>query len=177
MPRLFAALPLPQSARLHLSLMRGEVDSARWISADNMHLTLRFFGDVSNAEEQEILDALEMVDEASLTLNIKGAAVFGANKPTTIYAVVEPSPELTELQRAIERVARGLGFPPEPRPFVPHVTLARLHVGRPRQIAQFLQDAGHMRLEPIRIDTFAVMSARPGTGGGPYGVEATYPLR
>ncbi|MEQ1648240.1 MAG: RNA 2',3'-cyclic phosphodiesterase [Hyphomicrobiaceae bacterium] len=177
MSRLFAALALPNTARTHLSLMRGEIDAARWISADNMHLTLRFFGDITSSQEHDIIEALDGIDEQSLTLNIKGAAAFGGNSPTTIYAVVEPTLELLALQRAIERAVRPIGLPPEPRPFVPHVTLARLRHGRPRQIAHFLEDAGHMQLDPIHIEEFALMSARPGTGGGPYGIEATFPLR
>jgi RNA 2',3'-cyclic 3'-phosphodiesterase len=176
-PRLFAALELPATARIHLSLMRGKIDAARWISADNMHLTLRFFGDVTSVEEQDIVDALEDVDERSFTLNIAGAAAFGGNSPTTIYALVEPTSELLALQHAIERAVRPIGLPPEARAFVPHVTLARLRHGRPRQIAHFLEDAGHLRLEPIAVDAFTLMSARPGIGGGPYGVEATFPLR
>lgn len=176
MPRLFAALELPSVARQHLALMRGEVDGAHWISADNMHITLRFFGDVSPAIAREIDDGLARIEGHAFTLEIRGASAFGSGSPTSLYAAVVPSEPLNALQRAVDRVARQTGCGADSRSFVPHVTLARIRHGRPRQLAQFLEDAGHLRLPPIEIRQFALLSSRPGTGGGPYGVEATYDL-
>lgn len=176
MPRLFAALELPQMARQHLALMRGEVDGAHWIAAENMHITLRFFGDVAPTIAHEIDDALVRIEARAFTLEIRGANAFGSGSPTSLYAAVTPSEPLYALQRAIDRVARQTGCPPDGREFVPHVTLARIRHGRARQIAQFLEDAGHLRLPPIEISHFTLMSSRPGTGGGPYGIEATYDL-
>lgn len=176
MPRLFAALELPLAVRTRLSLLRGELATARWVPAENMHLTLRFFGDVTPAVGLEIADALDEVGGDAFAIGIRGGGAFGGARPTAVYAAVEPSAALEALQRAIERTARTLGLPPEPRPFVPHITLARLASGRPSQVATFLQDAGQMRIDGVQIDSFALMSSKPGSGGGPYGIEAQYPL-
>jgi len=176
MPRLFAALELPTMARQHLALLRGEIDGAHWISADNMHLTVRFFGDVSPTLAHEIDDGLARIEAQGFSLEIRGASTFGSGSPTSIYAAVVPSEALSALQRAVDRVARQCGLPADSRTFVPHVTLARIRHGRVRQIAQFLEDAGHLRVAPFDVHRFALLSSRPGVGGGPYGVEATYDL-
>ena len=66
--------------------------------------------------------------------------------------------------------------PADDRPFVPHVTLARLRGTRPREVARFLQDRGRVEIAPFLVSRIAIFSARAGTGGGPYAVEETIAL-
>ena len=77
MPRLFTALELPEMARTHLSLLRGEIGGARWMQAENLHLTLRFFGDVSDAIADEIAGHLDAVMADPPTIEISGTGSFG----------------------------------------------------------------------------------------------------
>ena len=74
MPRLFTALELPVMARTHLSLLRGEIGGARWTAAENLHLTLRFFGDVTNAVADEIAGHLDAVVADPLMLEAQPLA-------------------------------------------------------------------------------------------------------
>ncbi len=176
MPRLFTAIEIPNDFRVRLSLLRAPLTGARWIEADNMHLTLRFVGDVTDREADDFARALDDVRAGSFEIRVSGAGAFGGHSPTVIYANVEHGDALDALRRQHERAARAVGFAPEAKPFKPHITLARLRHVRAAPVARFLEECGDLRLGPILVTRFALMSARPGTGGGPYAIEETYDL-
>ena len=69
-----------------------------------------------------------------------------------------------------------LGLEPEGRKYTPHVTLARLRDSSSRQVAEYLSARGHFRSPPFRASRFVLYSSRASVGGGPYVVEAAYPL-
>jgi 2'-5' RNA ligase len=89
---------------------------------------------------------------------------------------VRPDPALLEMQAEQERLLRRIGAPPEPRKFVPHVTLARLRNASPASVAAYLGARGYF--PPLRFiaTRFVLYSSRDSVGGGPYIVEADYPL-
>lgn len=176
MPRLFSGLELPHAVRLRLSMIRGQIPGAGWVDADDLHMTLRFVGDVDDDQAHEFADCLAEIEQDAFDIRISGTGAFGGAKPHAVYAAVEPCPELTMLQRAHDRAARAAGLAPAPHPFQPHVTLARMRHGRADAVARFLEETGDLRIEPFRVERFVLFSARPGTGGGPYAVEEAYAL-
>jgi len=89
---------------------------------------------------------------------------------------VEDCEPLMRLQRANERAARRAGLPPETRNFAPHVTLARLRGAEPGAVANYLSAVGAFQAAPFLVEEFVLMSAREGSGGGPYVVEERFPL-
>src|SRR5690606_29801709 len=89
---------------------------------------------------------------------------------------IAPSPELAALQAEIERICQRLGLPPDPRKFVPHVTLARLRNTSPAEVARYLSARGNFAAMPFRVGRFVLMSSRDSVGGGPYIVEEAWPL-
>jgi RNA 2',3'-cyclic 3'-phosphodiesterase len=176
MPRLFTALEIPLAARTRLSLMRAPLNGARWVDAENMHITLRFAGDIDGRTADELADQLADVVARPFTVSIVGAGAFGGRDPRVLWAGVETSPQLEALYRANERAARAVGLEADPRAFKPHVTLARMRGVRQKTVAQFLGEYGDLRLEPFMVSRFVLLSARPGSGGPPYGIEAEYPF-
>jgi 2'-5' RNA ligase len=80
------------------------------------------------------------------------------------------------LARGIERAARGAGLAPETRTFKPHVTLARLRYSTAELVARYLGRNGAFRSVPFAVERFVLYSSRPKVGGGPYVVEAAFPL-
>lgn len=176
MPRLFAALELPEDMKDELSALETPIAGANWIDADDLHLTLRFFGDISDAQARDVHDLLDTLSADAFALRIKGLGTFGA-EPHTLHATVEANPALESLARACDRVARGAGLPPQKHPFRPHVTLARLNHADPVKLARFLAVNGALAFEPVFIHRFGLFSSRPRTGGGPYVVEELYALR
>ena len=177
MPRLFTGLELPQSVRARLGLMRLPLPGAKWIEPDDFHITLRFAGDVDNRVADEFAGFLDEIEAAPFDIAISGVGCFGGRTPRVIWAGVEGGEALANLQKAHERAARRAGLEPESQAFRPHVTLARLRGTRAEAVARFLSSRGALKSEPFRVGHFALFSARPGSGGGPYVVEHAYQFR
>ena len=176
MPRLFTALEIPLSLRTRLSLMRAPLSGAKWVEPENMHITLRFAGDIDDRTADDFADRLAETIAKPFPLTIAGAGAFGGRDPRVLWAGVEASPHLGALYRANERAARAAGLEADPRSFKPHVTLARTRGVRQAAVARFLEEFGDLRMEPFTVTRFVLLSARPGSGGPPYGVEAEYPF-
>jgi 2'-5' RNA ligase len=176
MPRLFTAIEVPEPLRMRLSLLRAPLNGAKWVEPENMHITLRFAGDIEDRTADAFADALDDVSVDPFRVTIAGVGAFGGHQTRVLWAGVEAGPQLDELYRANERAARTAGLEPPPRGFKPHVTLARMRGARQSPVARFLEENGDLRLEPFTVTRFVLLSARPGVGGGPYGLEAAYPL-
>lgn len=176
MPRLFTGLEIPDDLAFSLSLCRGGLSGARWIDPENYHITLRFMGDIDGRMASDIAHMLEGVRRAPLTLTVDGLRVFGGDRPRALVAAIAPHRALLELQAEHERIVRRCGMPPETRKFTPHITLARLRDTSPRQAAEFLALRGPIMAPSFTADEFVLFSSRASTGGGPYIIEAAYPL-
>lgn len=176
MPRLFTGFKVPEGVTSALSAMRGGLPGARWAVPDDYHITLRFIGDIDRRTARDLEDALADVRCGPLTITVTGLDSFGGAKPHSVYASVAPDRALNELQQEHERAARRVGLPPDKRKFTPHVTLARLRAASVLDVADFLSTRGGFRPITFRPDSFELFSAREQTGGGPYVVEAAYPI-
>ncbi len=114
MPRLFTGIEIPDEQREELARLRQPLPgSSRWIEPENLHLTLRFAGDIDNAQAREFADRLAGIDVDAFEVRLAGLGVFGGNEPRSLWAGVEAGPELEALARANERAARAAGLPPE----------------------------------------------------------------
>jgi 2'-5' RNA ligase len=176
MPRLFTGLEIPKALGESLSLLRGGLPGARWIDPENYHLTLRFIGDVDDDIAQEVAWLLGKVRRRDFELRLDGLSSFGGRKPRAVVATVAPSPAVMELQAEHERLMQRVGLDPEGRKYTPHVTLARLRDSSSHEVAEYLSARGAYRSPPFTVSRFVLFSSRASTGGGPYVVEAAYPL-
>lgn len=177
MPRLFTALEIPRNAALSLSLLRGGLPGARWIDVENYHITLRFIGDVDGRTADEIVARLDRIDRPEFQLSLSGIGSFGSKKPHSIWAGVSADPELFALQAEMERLCQRVGLPPDPRKFLPHVTLARLKSARVDDVVQYLSGRGDFHTSIFQAARFVLLSSRESVGGGPYLTEEVFPLR
>jgi 2'-5' RNA ligase len=178
MPRLFTGIEIPAEQREEIARLRQPLPgNSRWIDPENLHLTLRFAGDIDNAQAREFADLLAGIEIDAFEMRLSGLGAFGGNEPRSIWAGVETGPELEALARANERAARAAGLPPEPRGFKAHVTVARLKYARPGDVARILGRIGAFRGRPFLVTRFVLFSSRPKMGGGPYVVEESFPLR
>jgi 2'-5' RNA ligase len=176
MPRLFTGVEIPSEIGLALSTLRGGLPGARWIDPENYHLTLRFIGDVDDVTAHEVADLLGRVKRGGFELYMEGLTSFGGRKPRAVVAQVAPAQALIEVQAEQERLMQRIGLEPEGRKFTPHVTLARLRESSSHQVAEYLGARGLFRTSPFRVSRFVLFSSRSSVGGGPYVVEASYPL-
>lgn len=176
MPRLFTGLAIPDHIADTLSTLRGGLSGARWITADNYHITLRFIGDIDESMARDVFMLLGRVSRTAFPVTIEGISVFGGDRPRALVAKVQPTPQLMELQAEQERLMRRVGLAPEPRKFTPHVTLARLRDTSPFELANYLGMLAHLPSMRFEALSFEVFSSRASVGGGPYVIEASYPL-
>ena len=175
MPRLFTGLEVPQDVAQVLSLLRGGMAGANWVEPGNYHLTLRFVGDVDHAQGAEVFAILEQIRHSPVTVTLDALHAFGKDKPRALVARAAAAPALCALQNAQEKLMQRIGLAPEARKFVPHVTLAWLRGASPPAVADFIGGRGLFAPLTFEASSFALYSARD-AGGGPYRVEATYPL-
>jgi RNA 2',3'-cyclic 3'-phosphodiesterase len=177
LPRIFTGLEVPHDLATELAMLRGGLAGARWIDAENYHITLRFIGDVDERVANEAAEALAEIERAPFPIALDGLSWFGADRPRAIVAKIKPSAPLMELQAEHERRLRRIGLEPESRKYTPHVTLARLRSSSPHAVAGYLGARGYVPPRQFEASRFVLFSAREAMGGGPYIVEASYELQ
>lgn len=177
MSRLFAGLEIPSEISDRLALMRNGLKKARWIEPSDYHVTLRFFGEIDADLANDIGTLFGTFHKPVLSLTIDGLDAFGGTKPRAIFARIKANPQLDALQNSIEQMAQRAGCAPETRKFTPHITLARVNNISSTAIAAWLSHTGNFTSQPFDIDRFAMFSARPSRGGGPYVVEQRYGMK
>ncbi len=136
----------------------------------------RFIGDVDGRAARDIAETLGDISRPKTQVRFEALSWFGGDKPRAIVAKVKPEPALMDLQAELERRLRRIGLEPETRKFMPHVTLARLRGVPQAAMADYLAARGALMAESFTAERFVLYSAREGSGGGPYVVEAAYPL-
>jgi 2'-5' RNA ligase len=176
MPRLFTGLEIPREIVDALAILRGGLPGARWIDPENYHVTLRFIGDIDDVLAHEIASMLDQVKRRGFELRFDGLSSFGGRRPRAVIATMQPVAPLLELQAEHERIMQRVGLEPEGRKYSPHVTLARLRDSSSRQVADYLAARGPLNGLSFPVSRFVLFSSRASVGGGPYVVEAAYPL-
>jgi 2'-5' RNA ligase len=176
MPRIFTALEIPDPVGQALSMLRGGLPGARWIDPENYHLTLRFIGDVEDPVAHEVALMLGRVRRTEFELRFDALSSFGGRRPRALVATLAQTQALMALQAEHERLMRRVGLDAEGRKYIPHVTLARLRDTSSREVADYLSARGLLGMAPFKVSRFVLFSSRASIGGGPYVVEAAYPL-
>ena len=176
MPRVFTGLVLPQSVIDALAERRQPLPGARWVEPENLHLTLRFAGDISRGQADDFAEALGDIIAEPFELEVSGLGLFGGRQPRSIWAGVTRCDALEALAIANERAARRAGLDSEARRFRPHITLARLKQPPRQMLSDFIARFGGYRLPRFVVEGFVLYSSRPRVGGGPYVIEARFPL-
>ena len=155
--------------------MRG-LEGARWQDDGQLHLTLRFMGEIDARAAEDLAAALRGV-EAPFALSLRGVGHFERKgRPTTLWAGIAPSEPLLVLQRRVERACRAAGLEPETRRFTPHVTLARLNSGT-GPVSGWLSAHGALTSEPWDVDAFLLFESHLGREGALYEPVERYALR
>jgi len=176
MMRLFVALALPDPVALGLEAIQSGVPGARWQTREQMHLTLRFIGEVDGRDAAAIDDALSIISAAKLNLQLKGIGEFGGKSPRALWAGVAKNEALLHLQRKIETAMQRIGLEAEPRKFTPHVTLARLRATPPGIVMDYLVDHALYASAPFEVGEFILFSSHLSPNGSRYSPERTYTL-
>jgi 2'-5' RNA ligase len=163
--------------RQALTSISTGVPGARWTQPDNLHLTLRFIGEVPEPDFRDIAEVLSLVDGRPFTLRLKGVGQFGDRRRAhVLWAGVEAGPELQRLRNRVENRLKLAGLPPEGRKFTPHVTLARLKSTPLDWVGRYIAEHGRFATPPFEASAFALFSSHLGQAGAIHTLEADYPL-
>ena len=178
MTRLFVAVELPEDIKERLAACRGGIEGARWQNTEQMHLTLRFIGEVNPLRQADIHAALASLRFTPFQVTLAGIGLFGkARKPRALWVGVEDAKPLRHLHEKIIHSLLGAGVAPEERKFMPHVTLARFSGGRARRLEDYLDHYAGLALPAFDVRSFALISSHLSQAGARYRVEETFPAR
>jgi 2'-5' RNA ligase len=181
MPRLFIAIDLPTALKHQLEALKTDIPGAVWVKRSSFHLTLRFLGnDIDPIRIAPITRALEQVRAASFRLALRSVGRFphSDNKAARVLWIgIEQSSGLEMLQAEVEKALAAIDFPPQDRPFNPHITLARLKSEkRLLEIADFLKVHQAFAPAPFVVQTFHLYESKLTPQGAQYTQRATFML-
>ena len=177
MIRLFVAIELPEDVRRRVAALAGGVPSARWVAAENLHLTLRFIGEVSEDRLADITAALATVKGVPFSMNLSGVGHFESRRRVrTLWVGIEPNAELEALYGRVESALVRAGLEPEGRKFSAHVTVARLKAVPAAKVADWLAAGAAFGVPPIPVDHFTLLSSFLSRSGAIYSTVQEIPL-
>lgn len=174
--RLFVAAVPPAVARAALVDAMGGVPGARWQSDAQLHLTLRFVGEVDRHQAEDIAVALGQVRHPPIEVAFGASGTFDRHgRIDTLWIGIQPRDRIRPLHDKVDRALRQAGVASDPRAFLPHVTLARFA----RAAAPGPEVAGRIAISPLAftLDRFALFESRLGSEGATYDAIEHYALR
>ncbi|MCC6463999.1 MAG: RNA 2',3'-cyclic phosphodiesterase [Planctomycetes bacterium] len=176
MTRAFVALDPPEPLRNAVAALCRGVPGARWVPPEQLHLTLRFLGEQTDAQLAALQQALGRVRVAPFELRLAGPGVFPparSRKPARVlWLGLQPCAPLTNLKAALDSV---IPQPDEERSFTPHLTLARFKAPPGPEPADFLRTV-RVPDEPWRVTEFRLYASELQPEGAVHRALASYAL-
>ena len=176
MHRLFVAIRPPQTIRDLLIDAMDEGPDFRWQDEEQLHLTLRFVGEVERPLASDIADALGTIRANRLALCIRGVDRFEQRNSGALWAGVEPREPLAALSSKVERICQEAGLEPERRTFHPHITLARWKGRRSHEVQDFLERWSGLSSPLFEVPEFILFESRLSRHGAHYEEVESYAL-
>ena len=174
MHRLFVAIRPPEAIiDLLIDAMEDSPD-LRWVGDEQLHLTLRFVGEVERPAANDLAAALAAVRFERFDLRISGIGRFDRRNGGALWAGVEPKAPVAALAAKVERACQGIGMPPERRAFHPHITLARWKGRSARAAEAFVERARGLSSEPFPVERFILFESHLSRHGPHYEAMAEY---
>lgn len=185
--RTFIAVPLgdevSRNAIRLIERLRQPNDGIKWVPTDNLHLTLKFLGEVNNTEVADVCAVLQNVcaDREPFELRFAGAGGLPSiERPRTLIARMEdPTESLTEIATELDREYAELGFKREPRDYTPHLTLGRTKAGSRRpspEVMERLLRETDIEIGMMVVDRIQVIASFLDKSGPTYQVMNTVDL-
>lgn len=176
MHRLFVGLRPPVLIRQRLLELMGGVPGARWQEDPQLHLTLRFIGEVERPLAEDVAIALRNVRFPAIEVALDGVGQFDTRgRPNALWAGVRPHDALTQLHQKVDQALVRAGLPPERRAYLPHITLARLNAGA-GTTDRFLADHAGLSSPIFTLDHILLYESHLGREGASYEPIERYAL-
>jgi len=176
MHRLFVAIRPPAAIRRLLLDAMGGISGARWQSEDQLHLTLRFIGEVDRHLAGDIHAALGGIHQTRFEIALNGVGHFDRRGwPDAVWAGVSPHEPLHALHKKVDAALSRVGVAPDQRAFLPHITLARLKRSS-GPVGNLIEEAGGLGSPPFIVDHFALFESDLTPDGAVYSIVERYSL-
>jgi 2'-5' RNA ligase len=175
MHRLFVAIRPPRAIRARLLDTMEGVGGARWQDEDQLHLTLKFIGEVDRHATQDIIAALGSIHHPPFEAALNGVGSFERRGKGALWVGVSPLGQLKALQKKVEQACVRVGIAPETRAFHPHITIARL-TRSTGPIQSFVEMWGGLSSAPFPIDNFCLYESDLTPHGPIYSIIERYSL-
>lgn len=176
MHRLFVAIRPPAAVREPLlDLMEG-VRGARWQDEEQLHLTLRFVGEVDRHQAEDVAAALGTIHHPRFEIALAGIGSFDRRgQPTHLWVGVAPHDPLKTLHNKVDQALAHAGVEPDRRAYLPHITIARLNRAT-GPVDALLAAHGGITSAPFMVDDFRLYESDLAADGAIYSVIQRYPL-
>ena len=171
--RLFVAIDLPDSVKASLVRLNPQLRDVRWLSPEQMHITLSFLGSVVPSTEEKLREALSKIRWSAFFLPVIGLGTFPAKgRPNILWiGVGRGHPHLFQLHKRVQDAALAAGLEPDLRPWHPHVTLARCRDVSAESIRPFLKANAEFDAGLIHVESFVLNSSALTPAGSVYTPE------
>ena len=177
MIKLFISIPLPEAIKKDLKHLDDDISKCKWTNKNNLHLTLKYIGEVSDEEYYRIRGQLKEVDFPHFSLKLENVGYFPHRKnPQALWAGVPKSRQLCELRHLIEKALVDDNIAPRSHNFHPHITIGRLKKGKYQDVSKFLRKNSLFESSDFNINEFQLISSHPGGDGVHYEIEYVYHL-
>jgi 2'-5' RNA ligase len=178
MPRLFISIDLPENVRDDIGDIYEAIPGARWTPENQLHLTLRFIGDVDELTAEKINSVLRTIKFESFTMQIKSTGFFPPrNEPKILWCGIAQNEELTRLRKRVERaLVSEAKLPPDKQKFHPHITVARLNCSPPQKLAGFMATNALFQSDVFEVSEFCLYSSVLKREGALHVLERRYGL-
>ncbi len=154
----------------------GGISGARWQSDDQLHLTLRFIGEVDRHRAGDVHAALGAIHQPRFEIALNGIGAFDRRGwPDAVWAGVTPHEPLKALHKKVDAALARVGIEPDQRAFLPHITLARLKRSS-GPVGNLLESSGGLASPPFTVDHFALFESDLTPDGAVYSIVERYPL-
>ena len=177
MHRLFVAIRPPEEVRDLLIDAMDDSPALRWVGDEQLHLTLRFIGEVERPLANDIAAALQDLRSPAIELRVSGVGKFERRNGGALWAGVEPKEPVVALAAKVERTLQQVGLEPEHRTFSPHITLARWNRRNAEAVDGFLRQNSNLRSEPFLAARLVLFESHLSRHGPHYEEVAAFTLR
>jgi len=179
MHRLFVALRPPLAIRQQLMATMAGVPGARWQEDDQLHLTVRYIGEVDGALAEDIALSLGQIHGTAADVALNGVGAFDKQgRIDALWAGVTPHTALAALHRKVDRALVRIGLEPERRAYAPHITLARMSrsAGAGPEPLRWQADHAPLASAPFRLDQLILYESHLASDRAHYEPVVRWPL-
>ena len=176
MHRLFVAIRPPEYIRDLLIDAMDDSPALRWVGDEQLHVTLRFIGEVERPLANDIAAELERLRSPKFEIRVSGVGKFEQRSGGALWAGIEPKAPVAGLAAKVERAVQQAGLEPERRAFMPHITLARWNRRNAEAVDAFLRRNADLGSKPFEVGSFILFESKLSRHGPHYEEIATFRL-